>query len=141
MSRTWIAIVLAAVVAPGLVLAEGDDTHHAGDDHGAHRHHVGLFVGAGVETKRDGGKKEKGPAIGLEYEWRFKKKWGVGGAVEALGGESIRDLSIVAPVSFHPAHGWRLFAGPGHEFTESKDHFLLRAGVGYMFHLNERWSI
>ena len=33
------------------------------------------------------------------------------------------------------------FRGPGYEFTEKKDKFLIRAGVGYKFHLGGQWSL
>lgn len=107
---------------------------------GLPHHHVALFLGAGVETKRDG-EDESAFAIGGEYEYRFHEKWGVGAVVEGLGKDTIRDVLFVAPVSFHPSGGWRLFGGPGFEFTEKKDKPLLRVGVGYEFHLREHWTI
>ncbi len=104
------------------------------------RHHVALFLGAGVETKRDG-ENESAFAIGGEYEYRFHEKWGIGAAVEGLGRDTIRDGVLVVPISFHPSGGWRLFAGPGYEFTEKHDKPLLRVGAGYEFHLQGHWTI
>jgi hypothetical protein len=104
------------------------------------RHHVALFVGAGVETKRDS-ENESAYAIGGAYEYRFHQKWGIGAAVEGLGSDTIRDAVIAMPISFHPSGGWRLFAGPGFEFTEHEDKPLVRVGAGYTFHLRDHWSI
>jgi len=134
MNRLW--IILAALLCFAPVVARAADTGH-GD---LPRHHVGLFVGAGVETKRTG-EDESAFAIGGVYEYRFHEKWGIGAAVEGLGSDTIRDLVIAVPVSFHPSGGWRLFAGPGYEFTEKHNNPLLRVGVGYAFHLREHWSI
>ena len=129
-----ITMLLALLVPTGARAA-------GGEDHGnSHPHHLGVFLGAGLETKRDGREEDKGFAAGLEYEYRFHKKWGVGGVFETLGGETIREISLVVPVSFHPGGGWRLFAGPGYEFTEQKDKPLLRLGVGYEFHARN-WTI
>ena len=45
------------------------------------------------------------------------------------------------PVSFHPGAGWRLFAGPGYEWAEKKNHWMLRTGFGYEFHLSGQWTL
>ena len=108
---------------------------------GVPHHHVAVFVGAGVETKRDGREREVGIALGGEYEFRFHEKWGIGGVIEGLGKDTLRDVVIAAPVSFHPVSGWRLFAGPGYEFTAREDKTLLRIGIGYEFHLRGDWTL
>ncbi len=128
--------ILAAVLAPGGAQAMG------GDDHGdLHPHHLALFLGAGLETGREGGEKDKGFAAGLEYEYRFHERWGVGGVFETLGGDTIREISLIVPVSLRPVGGLRLVAGPGYETTEKKDKFLLRLGAGYEFHLGGNWTL
>ncbi len=103
-------------------------------------HHLGPFIGSGWETKREGEENDKGLAVGVEYEYRFHRKWGIGGVFETLGDDTIREITMVVPVSFHPAGGWRLLAGPGYETTEKKDKPLLRLGVGYGIH-PPKWSI
>lgn len=103
-------------------------------------HHFAVFAGLGVESK-EGREDENGFALGLEYEFRFHKRWGIGGVVEGLGQETIRNVLVVVPVSYHPVGGLRLVAGPGMEFTPKKDKWALRLGVGYIFHVSERWSL
>lgn len=126
-----------------LALGSGfTDTWAAGPGETFHPHHHGaLFLGGGAETKRDGREKEIGIALGGEYEYRFDRKWGVGAVIEGLGKNTLRDLVVAVPVSFHPAGDWRVFAGPGYELTEKKDKALLRVGAGYNFHIDDHWSL
>lgn len=57
------------------------------EEHGAlPHHHLALFAGARVETQR-GHSSHGGFAVGLEYEYRFHQRWGIGGVVEAPGYE------------------------------------------------------
>lgn len=107
----------------------------------APHHHVAGFLGAGAETKRDGREKEIGIALGVEYEYRFDPKWGIGGLIEGLGKDTLRDSVVAVPVSFHPGGPWRLFFGPGYEFTEKHDKALLRVGAGYEFHIGGHWTL
>ena len=131
-----VGIILAALLCYGPISTWAADLVQGGHS----RHHVALFLGAGVETKRSG-ENESAFAIGGEYEYRFREKWGIGAAVEGLGRDTIRDGVFVVPISFHPSGGWRLFAGPGVEFTEHEDKPLVRVGAGYTFHLDGHWSI
>lgn len=50
-------------------------------------------------------------------------------------------MSLAALVSFHPGGHWRLFAGPGYEFAENEDEFLIRIGVGYEFSVGDDWTL
>lgn len=102
-------------------------------------HHLALFVGGGVEEKKDHDKNTW--AVGLEYEYRFSDLWGVGAVFEKLGEDAIRNRALIVPFSFHPGRGWRLFTGPGYEWNSKKDKMLLRMGVGYEFKLGGHWSI
>jgi hypothetical protein len=120
-------------------------------------HHLALFLGFGVEDKKN--HDENTQAAGLEYEYRFSDNWGVGAVYEQLGEDAIRNEVLVIPVSLHIGHGWRFFAGPGYEWHSSnnadeshdesgkegghkhKDKFLLRLGAGYEFKIGEHWSI
>ncbi len=128
--------ILVVLLAPSGAEAADDDEHGE-----SHPHHFALFLGAGLETDREGEEEDKGLAVGLEYEYRLSERWGIGGVFETLGGTTTREVSVIMPVSLHPGGGWRLFAGPGYEFTEKKDKALLRLGAGYEFHLKGGWSL
>ena len=112
----------------------------AGETYSPHQHFA-AFLGAGYETKRDGREREIGIALGLQYEYQFAPRWGIEGIVELLGEDTLRDAIVAVPMVFHPTVGWRLFAGPGYEFTDKKDKALLRVGAGYAFHVDEHWTL
>lgn len=105
-----------------------------------HPHHIALFAGYATESKppKDD---VNGFALGLEYVYRFHSSWGIGGVIEGLGQDTIRNVLVVVPVSWHPVAGLRLVAGPGMEFTPKKDKWALRIGAGYNFHLSDHWSL
>ncbi len=129
---THFLLVLAAGVgslAPGA--ASAADLPHQ---------HLAVFAGLGTESK-PGHEDANGFAVGIEYEFRFHEKWGVGAVVEGLGQDTIRNALVVLPVSFHPGGHWRIIAGPGMEFTPKKDKFAVRLGVGYEIPLAGHWSL
>jgi hypothetical protein len=103
-------------------------------------HHLALFAGYANESKT-GHDDHNGYALGLEYELRLHKHWGIGGVMEFLGQDTIRNALVVVPVSFRPIGGLRFIAGPGMEFSDTKDKWALRLGVGYGFHVSDHWTI
>ena len=139
------SIYLLSLTLLALSLATGpasaaDNSGNKGGGHTEIPHSIlAVSVGYALERKRD--KDEEAGAIGLEYEYRFAEHWGVGGVIEGLGDDVIRDVSVAALISFHPSGRWRLFAGPGYEFTDKKDEFLFRTGVGYEFSFGNHWTL
>ena len=131
---------LVLLLVTGAALGADDASNERGEVHAAIPHSI-LAVSVGYALERKRGKDEEAGAIGLEYAYRFAEHWSVGGVIEGLGDDVIRDVSIAALVSFHPAGGWRLFGGPGYEFTEKKDELLFRTGVGYEFSLGNHWTL
>lgn len=124
-----------------IVLAFVPIAARAAGGHGdQHQHHLGLFVGYATESKEDR-EDENGFALGVEYEWRFQERWGIGAVLEGLGQDTVRNWVLIVPVSLHPGGQWRLFAGPGIESTPKKDKFAFRLGVGYHLDLGGNWSL
>ena len=129
--------ILAALLCSGFTTASAAEPGEAYHPH----QQAALFLGGGAERKRGGREKQIGIAVGGEYEYWFHPRWAIGGVFEALGKNTLRDIVIAVPVSFRPAPNWRLFAGPGYEFTDNKDKALLRIGVGYEIELDGNWSV
>lgn len=106
-----------------------------------HEHHLGAFFGYGFES-REGREDEDGFAFGAEYIYRFDPVLAVGGVVEGIGQDVVRDAVTVALASVYPTRDWRLFFGPGLELTDDgKIKYVVRLGTGYDIHIDERWSI
>ncbi len=128
-------VAAACVLCPSVVWS-AEDTDHGKLPH----HHLALFAGGGVEI--EGGHSDRaGFAFGLAYEYRFHENWGIGAAVDALGQNTTRNSAVAIPVSFHPTEHWRLFAGPGVEFTDHENELFFRVGVGYEIPLTGNWTL
>ncbi len=141
-SRSRIGVGFA--VALLLVALAPAEARAAEEDHLPH-HHVSFLLGAMLETKRDPetqkDKAESGFAFGVDYRLQFSHHWEVGVVFEAIGRDTIRDFVTAAHVSYGLDNGLRFFGGPGVEFTEKKNKLLLRLGLGYEFHLSEKWTL
>jgi len=136
-SVTATALLVLLSMAGSAVAAEGES--HEGDHHAIPHSWIAFSIGYALERKRT--EDEEASAIGVEYGYRFSEKWGVGAVAEALGSDTVRDASVVIPLSFHPYAGWRLFTGPGVEFGEEQNDWMLRFGGGYEFELGNRWTL
>lgn len=108
------------------------DAHeHLQASHEYHKHHLGLLMGAAVRYEKDE-HTESGAAIGIEYENRLSKQWGIGGIAEAVFlHENHRDAAFALPISFRPIEPLKLAVGPGFEVAESEAEFMGRVSVTY----------
>jgi len=94
---------------------------------------------------------------GLDYKRRIAKRWAAGGWFDYAGGD-LRNSAAGGIVAFWPGLGdLQLLAGPAVEFHEGRGggghgeeggepdkdatYFLFRIGVGYDFHIGERYGI
>jgi hypothetical protein len=101
------------------------------------------------------GEDEPSFTVGLEYERRFSRRWGLSLAVEYLADPDA--WWVVAPLTWRPLGNLVLSPGPGfqnkalHEAAEGDGHtgetggretfFLARIGVGYDIELRERYLL
>jgi len=129
----WLAVA-ALMTAPFAASAAAGAEQHA-----LPHHHLSVMLGYVLERKRE--KDEEAGAIGLDYGYRFHENWSIGGFVEGVGTDLIRDVSVGVVANYHPAGGWALFAGPGYEFAEKHDEWLFRVGAGYDFTLQNKWTL
>ena len=145
--KAVLALFGALLLLPGsnLLAQQAEGAHPDRDNatEGFHPHHaVVLFLGGTTETKRGKTKVETGFATGVEWAYRFAPLWSIGAVVEAVGDDDIvRDIMVLAPVSVWPWEGLRFVAGPGIEFAETKNEFVLRLGTGYEFKFNDRFIV
>lgn len=137
MFRALHLVIAISSLSAGPLAAE-ESPEHSGQ-HAIPHHWVAGVVGYALERKRE--KDEETQAIGVEYGYRFSEKWGIGVVFETLGEDVVRDTALVAPVSLYPHAGWRLFAGPGVEFTDKYNDWMLRLGAGYEFELSDHWTL
>ena len=131
------SLALLALLASGQVFAADGD--HDESHHTLPHQHLSLMLGYAFERKRD--TDEEAGAIGLDYVYRYHENWGIGGFVEGLGDDVIRDLSVGLLMMYYPVAGWSLFAGPGYEFTDKHNEILFRIGTGYDFTLPNKWTV
>lgn len=129
------AILIMLGFACSTALADEESGHH-----GLPHRHLAVIAGAGIEQDRNG-HSEQGIALGIEFEYQFRERWGIGAELERLFGNGThRSLVTVFPLSFHPNEHWRLFAGPGFESNETGDKYLTRLGFGYEISFHPLWS-
>jgi hypothetical protein len=130
-------IAAFAIFAPTSVNARDAanlaESHAA--EHGYARHTLGLFVGAAHE---EFGRRDNGLVLGIEYEYRFGPRFGVGAILEHTYG-NLDTWVYALPFAYHNGP-WKLYAAPGIEETEESSERMLRLGLEYGFHA-EKWEI
>ena len=110
------------------------DLEHEG--HERHKHHLGLFLGGATKFEKHEDD-ESGFSIGLDYEYRFTRRWGVGGLLEGVLTADHRDLAFAVPLSFHPVDPLKLSAGPGFETDGDHTEFMFRFSLAYGFEVRK----
>ena len=95
--------------------------------HEFHRNVLGVFLGSNHHGRRD-----NDPALGIDYERRISRRFGIGALAEhAFGSEEFSVYAV--PVSMHFGR-WKAYIAPGVE--DSREHgaeFLWRIGGEYGF--------
>ncbi len=123
-------LVLATAIGSPVCAEEHEESE---PQHGHHEQTVGVFLGYATE-----GKRESGPALGVEYEYRLSYSMGVGAVAEYTFGD-LDTLVLAAPVAYHNGP-WRFYVGPGIERVDGDNEFLVRVGGEYGFHRGD-WEI
>jgi hypothetical protein len=94
------------------------------------------------------------PAYGLDYDYWFNGKWGIGlhndlilqqYTIEEIGGEEevLREFPVSMSIVglFEPCKHWVFVAGLGMEFEKSENIGLLDLGVEYGWELPKNWEL
>lgn len=154
-STLCVALIFVGSFGARATAQEHGEEHHpqAGaaehEEHEFHRHHFSVFLGvtdgeiekeAPVEGESEGGavvfEDQRAFTLGLDYEYRLNRYWGVGALVD-YAGKDYRSWVAGVPLVLHPGGEWKLYAAPG---LEDGEEFLVRAGVMYDFEVG-RFSI
>jgi len=133
------------------------EEHASHEQHDFKHHRVALFTGYGfIPGAVDEGGNEKIkviPVIGIEYEYSFNHKFGLGllndfelssYSVEDDHQEYIeRNYAFVSALVFlyEPINGWALFAGPGYEFEAHHSYGLIKIGSELSKNFKDGWSV
>jgi len=151
-------IISLLLLSFSYLFGQEQDEHkeHGSEVHEFKHHRVAIIIGhghvIGAEDVNSGKSIATMPTWGLDYQFWIKKKFGVGlkSDIEIMDyvvtledqSEIERNNPIIVSTVFlyNPAKGWNLFAGPGIEFEESHNFFVVRVGMGYEFELPGNWD-
>lgn len=133
------------------------EEHTAYDDEHFQHHVIALFTGYGLipgAVDEEGNDKMKIiPVIGLDYEYFFNHKFGIGSLNDLeLSDYRVeqddqtyleRNYAFVSALVFlyEPMIGWSLFAGPGYEFERDHGFGLIKVGSELMKNFEDGWSV
>ena len=135
--KAFIASVVATVVCS--TSASADENGH----HGEHGHHgpniFEVFVGGTFEDHH--GKSEEAVSAGVQYRYAFNNTVSVGVLAEYSASPLNHWIVGIPAVFTLGGSSWQLTAMPGLEFTNSKEKFLFRTGLGYEFELPSGTSV
>ena len=135
--RAFLVIAFLAMSGP-LMAAESDDKASEFGPEWADdgRNKLALFVGG---THVDG---DTGPSVGLDYEYRFSRMFGIGGTIE-YSGSGIREGLIAVSLNWHVWRELKFFVAPGLKIEAEHDSesFVLRLGVEYGIDVGRGWEI
>ncbi len=138
-----VALLSASVLTCALAAADTGtepetEGHHAEAEHGHghsyHTHTLGGFIGTAQEGR------ENAPAIGIEYEYRFNTRFGIGAVGEYTGDKA--DFWVLAvPFGFHFGN-LKTYIAPGIEKSDEHTEELIRLGAEYAIPVSDDgWEI
>ena len=128
--------LLFVIVGAPPAFAQADEHESESDQEVTHNFHpnfLGLFVGLTGE-----GRNENGVTLGIEYERRLNKSFGIGVVAE----HSFGDLDFwvyTVPFAYHTGR-WKFYLAPGVEDGAHGGEFLVRLGGEYAYEVGA-WEI
>ena len=167
-----LSLIFFVFILSGLRAQEGTNDAHQ-DEHQEEKHHfkhhsISFFIG---HTHIESGVRSNGenqwlalPSTGLNYNYYFNDKWGIGlhnemiieefivkgndsghekssdSESEIKGIERGRPVAIAIMGSYKVHPHIALLAGGGMEFSEHEDFALLRIALEFPFHFGNNWE-
>jgi hypothetical protein len=129
-------LVLIACPLP-LVWAEDSDSANGSVPEWAEDGHNELAVFVGITDVAG----DAGGSLGLDYEYRFTRVFGLGATAEYTAA-NLREWLFAASFNFHVWKELKIIGAPGVE-TETEDgtdSFVFRVGVEYGFDIGRGWE-
>jgi len=117
------------------------EEHGIADEHSSgehHKNHLALFVGATEAEELEGNKEDPQFTLGLDYERRLSRMFGLGGMFDWVI-EGKREL-LIGPIGFvHPYKGLNVYAAPCYQRARKSGHegFVFRVGGAWEFEMRE----
>jgi hypothetical protein len=131
-----IAFAALAVTQP-LVWAGEDDSGDGSRPEWAEdgNNEVAVFVGVTDVAGDAGG------SLGLDYEYRFTRIFGLGATAEYTAAD-LREWLFAVSFNFHVWKELKIFGAPGVEIEteDGTDSFVFRVGVEYGFDIGRGWE-
>ena len=131
-----VAVCTTLALAAQAVLAREAESQKDAEWAEKERHELGLFLGV-TDQKSD-----TGFSVGLDYEYRLSRMFGIGGLLEYTGSD-FRDGIVAVPFYVHPWKELKLVAAPGIEIEaeDGSEEFLVRVGAEYGFDVRRGFEI
>ena len=108
-----------------------------GLDRGEHELHKNVFgVFAGIASA---GRREKGFALGLEYQRRINESFGIGAVAEYTFDDA--DFWVFAIPFVYYKNAWKFYVAPGIEKSSHCTEGLVRLGTEYAIQIGGGWEI
>jgi hypothetical protein len=155
MIKTYISCWSLILLSCSWGIAQEHDNHKS-IEHEFKHHRVAIIIGHGhvfgAEETNSGQSIATMPTWGIDYSYWINPKFGVGlkSDIEIMDYvvtidehtevERSNPVIISTVFLYNPAKGWTFLAGPGIEFEENHNFFVVRAGMGYEFELPGHWD-
>ena len=136
--------------------AHDEQKGHTSGSHEFKHHRVAIILGHGhvfgAEDVNSGKSIVTVPTWGFDYQYWINEKFGVSlkSDIEIMDYlvtlddhtkvERNNPVIVSTVFLYHPAKGWNFLAGPGIEFEESHNLFIIRVGMGYEFEFPGHWD-
>jgi len=134
---SWVVLILA-LAGGSPVWAESNDAREGSGPQWAEdgRNEIAIYLGI-TDVAGD-----SGPSLGLDYEYRFSRLFGLGGTIEWTGAD-LRDGLVVVSFDWHVWKEMKVFIAPGVEIEgrDGSDLFAVRIGIEYGFDIGKGWEV
>ena len=126
----FVAAMLVIAVPSAAAAQEGEEEAEG-------PHHLSIIAGATIIDEEDG---ESAFTLGLDYEYRVSELLGLGVVAEHAFGP-IESTTLLAVADIHVWEGLAIQTGPGIEFVDDEEAFVVRLGALYEFELGGGFTL